>query len=99
KGSFIYEGSLISDEIQMNIIAEKAKEIGLLDDKQIVYPISVRSGVNDQNKRVHYYLNYSGKEQSVVYNFGRGTDLLSNNILKMGDTFSLKPWDVLIVEE
>ncbi|MEO8111594.1 MAG: beta-galactosidase trimerization domain-containing protein, partial [Ginsengibacter sp.] len=99
KGSFIYEGCLISDEIQSKIIADKAKEIGLVDDKQIVYPVVARSGINDQGKTIRYYLNYSDKEQSVIYNFDKGTDLLTNKALKKGDSLSLKPWDVLIVEE
>jgi beta-galactosidase len=50
KGSLIYEGSLISDEIQIKIVAGKAKEIGLLDDKQITYPVVMRTGTNDQGK-------------------------------------------------
>ncbi|MEO6232640.1 MAG: beta-galactosidase trimerization domain-containing protein, partial [Ferruginibacter sp.] len=99
KGSFIYEGCLISDEIQSKIIAVKAKEIGLVDDKQIVYPVVARSGINDQGKTIRYYLNYSDKEQSAIYNFDKGTDLLTNKALKKGDSLSLKPWDVLIVEE
>lgn len=99
KGSFIYEGTLVSDEIQSKIIANKAKETGLMNNNQIIYPIVIRSGTNNQGKTIRYYLNYSGKDQLVMYNFDKGTDLLSNKILKKGDSFSLKPWDLLIVEE
>lgn len=42
KGSFIYEGCLLSDEIQTKIISNKTLEIGLIDgDKQLTYPIVV----------------------------------------------------------
>jgi beta-galactosidase len=99
KGSFIYEGSLVSDEIQSKIVADKAKEIGLMNDNQITYPIVMRYGINDLGKTIRYYLNYSGKDQSVLYNFDKGTDLLNNRALKKGDLISLKPWDLLIVEE
>ncbi|CAN5504985.1 hypothetical protein BH10BAC2_BH10BAC2_36750 [soil metagenome] len=90
---------MISDDIQTKIITDKAKETGLIDDKQITYPVVVRSGTNDQGKILHYYLNYSGKEQSVIYNFDKGTDLLTNKVLKKGDSLVLKPWDILIAEE
>ena len=90
---------LVSDEIQTKIVADKAKEIGLIGDNQLSYPIVMRYGTNDQGKTIRYYLNYSGKDQSVIYNFDKGTDLLNNKILKKGDSISLKPWDLLIVEE
>jgi len=100
KGSFIYEGCLLTDEIQSKIISNKAVEIGLIDTgKQVTYPIVVKQGTNDQEKTIRYYLNYSNKEQQVVYKFNKGTDLLTNRILQKGDNFLLKPWDLLIVEE
>jgi beta-galactosidase len=99
KGSFIYEGCLVSDEIQSKIVSKKAKEIGLMNDNQIIYPIVMRYGTNEQGKTIRYYLNYSGKDQSIIYSFDKGTDLLNNKTLKKGDSFSLKPWDLLIVEE
>jgi beta-galactosidase len=99
KGSFIYEGCLVSDEIQSKIIAAKAKEIGLMSDNPLTYPIVMRYGTNDQGKTIRYYLNYSGREQTVIYNFDKGTDLLTSKSIKKGDNFVLKPWDILIVEE
>jgi beta-galactosidase len=99
KGSFIYEGCLVSDEIQLKIVAGKAKEIGLMNDNQLTYPIEMRYGTNDQGKAIRYYLNYSGKDQSLICNFEKGTDLFTNKALKKGDEVSLKPWDLLVVEE
>jgi beta-galactosidase GanA len=100
KGSFIYEGCLVSDEIQSKIISAKALETGLIDkENQLAYPIVVRSGINDQGKTIRYYLNYSGKEESVNYTFINGTNLFTNATVKKGDTIILKPWDVAIVEE
>ena len=59
----------------------------------------MKYGTNDQGKTIRYYLNYSNLEQSFVYNYFNGTDLFSNKKLVKGDNLSLKPWDVLIVEE
>jgi len=100
KGSFTYEGCLLTDEIQSKIILNKAIEIGLVEkDKMLTYPIVMKLGVNDQGKFIRYYLNYSDKEQQVVHNYNKGTDLLTNKVLKKGDSFSIKPWDLLIIEE
>jgi beta-galactosidase len=100
KGSLVYEGCLVSDEIQSEIITRKAREIGLIDkDNHIVYPVVIRQGTNDQGKTIRYYLNYSDKNVSVLYNSSKGSDLFLNKVLKKGDTITLKPWDVAIVEE
>jgi beta-galactosidase len=100
KGSLTYEGSLVSDEIQSEIISAKAQEIGLLEkENQITYPIVLRTGTNDLGKTIRYYLNYSDKDQSVTYKYARGTNLFTGASLKKGDIVSLKPWDVAIVEE
>ncbi len=99
KGSFIYQGSLVSDEIQSKIVSDKAKAIGLISDNQITYPIVVRHGTNDQGKTIRYYLNYSGKDQTVTYHSTKGVELFTGKTLKKGDALAIKPWDVLVVEE
>ena len=100
KGTFTYEGCLLTDEIQSQIILNKALGIGLVEkDKLLTYPIVMKSGINDQGKTIRYYLNYSDKEQEVVYRFNKGIDLLTNKALKQGDNFSIEPWDLLIIEE
>jgi beta-galactosidase len=100
KGSFIYEGSLVTDEVQSKIVSGKALEIGLINkDMNLSYPVVMKYGINDQGKTIRYYLNYSGKEQSFNFFSDKGTDLLTGKTLKKGDSISVKPWDILIVEE
>jgi len=100
KGSFIYEGCLVTDEIQSKIVSGKALESGLIDkDKQLTYPIVMKYGINDQGKTIRYFLNYSAREQSFTYFYNNGTDLLTNKSLRKGDSVILKPWDVIIFEE
>lgn len=100
KGSFIYEGCLLTDEVQSKIVLNKALEIGLTDkDTHLSYPVVMKYGTNDQGKTIRYYLNYSNVEQSFVSGYANGTDLLTNKQLKKGDSITLKPWDLLIVEE
>ena len=100
KGSFIYEGCLLTDDIQLKIVSEKALETGLIDKgKQLSYPMVMKHGTNDHGKTIRYYLNYSNKEQSFIYSYTGGTELLTNKSIKEGDSLILEPWDVLIVEE
>jgi beta-galactosidase len=100
KGSLIYEGCVVSDEIQSAIVLKKAAEIKLIDPAaHITYPVVIREGTNDQGKTIRYFLNYSGKDLLVTYNYNKGTNLLTNAPLKRGETISLKPWDVAIIEE
>jgi len=100
KGSFIYEGSLLSDEIQSKIVLNKALEIGLADKESLLtYPVVMKYGTNDQGKTIRYYLNYSNANQSFVYHFDLGTDLLTAKKFIKGDRITLKPWDILILEE
>ena len=100
KGSLIYEGCILTDEVQAKIVENKALEIGLLKKgEEIIYPIVVKSGINDTGKAIHFYLNYSGEQQKVIYRFNNGRDIIDNKPVVNGDNFILLPWDLKIVEE
>jgi beta-galactosidase len=100
KGSFIYEGCLLTDEVQSKIVSKKGLEIGLINkDTQLFYPLVMKYGTNDQGKTIRYFLNYSDSEQSFILGYPGGTDLLTNNQVKKGDNITLKPWHLIIVEE
>ena len=56
-------------------------------------------GQNDNSKRIHYLMNFSGSKVTFPYRYGPGTDLLSGALLAPSATIELKPWDLIIVEE
>lgn len=99
KGSLIYEGCLVSDEIQSAVVAQKALEIGIINKSTPKYPVVIREGVNSQGNTIRYFLNYSGKDVSVPYFAEKGVNLFTGKSLTKGNPVSLKPWDVAIVEE
>lgn len=99
KGSLVYEGTLISDELQSLILKMKSKELKLQEDEIVLYPIVIRSGVNSKGKTVRYYLNYSGTQKEIVNRSGAATDLLTGKKYNSGDSFILDPWGVAILEE
>lgn len=82
------------------IVSQKAREAGLIPgENHLTYPVVMRQGNNDQGKTIRYYLNYSDKTIPVLYNYNKGTSLLTDATLRKGDKIILDPWGVVIVEE
>jgi len=50
-------------------------------------------------RRLHYYFNYSSVPQTFVYAYEPGADLLTQQSLRKGQSVTIKPWDLAIVEE
>lgn len=99
-GTLTYEGTFLTDALQREVIRDVLKQAGLTGpDQQLPRSVKVRHGKNAQGKWLHYYLNFSGEEQSVPYDYGNGSDLLTNASLQKGQRLRLKPWDVAIVAE
>lgn len=63
------------------------------------WPVIIRKGSNDLGKCVRYILNYSAEEQNVVYHGADGTELFSGEAVQDGETVTVSPWNVKIVEE
>ncbi len=100
KGSLLYQGSVFSDQIQAKIIKEALGRAGISDpDYQLSWPLIVKSGINDFNKKVHFYYNYSSIDRKFKYPHSSGTELSSEKSVVIGETLVIKPWDVLIIEE
>jgi beta-galactosidase len=62
-------------------------------------PVKVRHGRNARGKLLHYYLNFAGREQQVVYAYRAGSDLLAGASVHSRQTLTLKPSDLAIVPE
>ena len=99
-GVLTYEGTVVSDALQREIVREVLKRAGLTGpDQNLPATVKVRRGRNAQEKLLHYYLNFSGEEQSFSYPYGTGSDLLTNTSVRKGQHLNLKPWDLAIVAE
>ena len=99
-GSLTYEGTFLTESLQREVIRDVSKRAGLTGpDQNLPAAVKVRHGRNAQGKLLHYYLNFSGDEQSASYTYGNGSDLLTGASLKPGQTLKLKPWDLAIVAE
>lgn len=99
-GTLTYEGTFLTDTLQREIVREALKRAGLAGtDQSLPQAVKVRHGQNSQGKLLHYYLNFSGQEQSISYPYGNGSDLLTGSAVRQGQALKLKPWDLAIVAE
>jgi len=100
KGDLLYEGSILSDQIQAKIIKEAVERAGISNpDHQYSWPLIAKSGVNDDGNAVHFYYNYSSGPIAFDYPHGAGRELVTEKSVKKGESLSIAPWDVIIVEE
>jgi beta-galactosidase len=99
-GTLTYEGTLLSAELQKLVLADVLK-LASLDspDQQTPAPVRVKHGISRNGKQIHYYLNYSSDPQTLAYPYGAGTDLLGQTAVAHSQSLTLKPWDLVIVEE
>ena len=100
KGTLLYQGSIFSDQIQKEIIDEAVERAGIYNpDHKFEWPLIAKSGVNDHNKAVHFYYNYSSRKLELNYPHPAGKELISGKAVKEGEEVTVNAWDVLIIEE
>lgn len=99
QGTLLYEGTMLSDTIQKEIIRQAIERAGLKSpDQNIHWPLITKSGKNDEGKTIQYYYNYSSEPTRFVYPYKNGMELVSDKEVVTGQELSIEPWDVLIIE-
>jgi beta-galactosidase len=100
KGTLTYEGTVLSDKLQASVLLSVLQKAGLTGPDQNL-PASVRAkhGTNRKGKTLHYYLNYSNGPQTMTYSYAPAMDLLTQTLVNKGQSITLKPWDLAILEE
>ena len=98
KGTAIYIGCMTDDNTLKAVLTE-ALNSAEVEIPEYSWPVIVRKGINDLNKCVRYILNYSAEEQNVIYHGANGTELFSEDSVQDGDTVTVLPWNLKIVEE
>jgi beta-galactosidase len=99
-GTLTYEATFVSDPLQRAIVRDVLTRAELTSaDQSLPEPVKVRHGRTAQGRRLHYYFNFSGQEQSFSYPAGDGLDLLTDRSVPQGHVLKLEPWDLVIVIE
>ena len=98
KGQAVYIGCMTDEETLKSVYKAVLPEAGV-EIPEYHYPIIVRKGLNDLGKTVCYFLNYSGVELEMPYDYKNGIDLLENTAVENGTALQMPAWGVKIVEE
>jgi beta-galactosidase len=100
KGTLTYEGTVLSNKLQTEVLLSVLELAGLTGpDQSLPATVRVKHGLNRKGKALHYYLNYSSDPQTVTYAYGPGADLLTQSAVARAQSIALKPWDAAIIEE
>ncbi len=100
KGTLTYEGTVLSDKLQEKVLLDVLEMAGLVGpDQQLPAAVRVKHGINRSGKTIHYYFNYSSDIQTFPYPYGAGSDLLAQIAVLSKQAITLKPWDLVVVEE
>jgi beta-galactosidase len=99
-GTLLYEGCMVSDAIQEKIIQQAIKRAEIkTPDQEIHWPLITKSGTNEDGNTIRYYYNYSSEPASFSFPYKGGTELISGEKVEGNETMTIKPWDLLIIEE
>jgi len=100
KGHLFYIGAYPSIELLEKVIRLATEKGGLVSAQhEVRFPIIFRSGKNNAGKQIHFVFNYSAQNREIRYPFAKGKELLSGLNINNGQTLTLKPWHVAIIEE
>lgn len=98
KGSATYIGCH-TDSRSLEQIIEKVMEVSGIQKKNMYFPVIMKSGINDDGKKVNFIFNYSSDAQNVVYEEGSGENILNEGKINTNDEITIEPWDFVVVEE
>lgn len=98
EGTATYIGCHMDNESLENVI-ERVLEVAGIPERNIKFPLIRKEGINDFGKKISFYLNYSSNEISFFYEGNAGTELLTGRPAGMDETVTVKPWDLVIIEE
>jgi beta-galactosidase len=99
-GTAYYVGAFLEKD-QLKEIYAKASQDAKIDTvfADLAWPLTVRSGINNEGHKIHYIFNYSEGEQQIVCPFDTATDILTGREYKRGDRLTLTDWDLVILEK
>ncbi len=100
KGIATYIGCMTSAALNEKILKEALEKANLWGmNNELHFPLIVKTGVNKNGKKIHYYFNYSANPKTFNYPHKKGKELLSNNTITQNATMTLEAWGIKIIEE
>jgi beta-galactosidase len=100
RGVLTYEGTVLSDGLQERVVVDCLSRAGIPVDGAILPPgVKAKHAVLADGAAVHAYFNFSGERRELLYDRGRGRDLLTGEAVEAKGRVVLAPWDCAIVRE
>lgn len=100
KGKAYYIGTMTSLKFLKALLIDILREIKLYDiEQQYEFPIIIKKGINDFNKKIVYYFNYSNEVKELTYVHERGIELTSGKRISTNERIVIKPWNFLVIEQ
>ena len=100
KGHLVYLATVPSDQLLSNILTRSARRADVLPfDGRYQFPIIIRNGTNDKDSKIHYLFNYSAESKTMIYPFGKSTNLLNNKTISSNESIDIPAWGVIITKE
>ena len=97
KGHAYYLGCMTGQEQLAVVLKDALAEAGIKMQENAA-DVIIRKGRNAAGKSIRFYFNYSGQECTEIYCHDDGLDLLTDEVIKNGETFTIAPWNLKIVE-
>ena len=100
KGKAYYIGCYTDKDVLKDILRKAAEDAEVCTEvAQYAWPVTVRQGVNQYGRGIHYLFNYSEDEREVVCAWDSVKDLLTGKRFRRGDEIMLKDWAAVILED
>lgn len=100
KGSLLYQGTEIGGELQVAILKDELKKIGLYGpDQELPAKVQVKHAATKAGRKLHFYYNYSADPVNVNYSYKAAADMMNGANVATGQAFAIQPWGVVLLEE
>lgn len=100
EGKAYYIGCYTDKDVLKDILRKAAEDAGVCTEAaQYAWPVTVRQGVNQYGRGIHYLFNYSEDEREAVCVWDSVKDLLTGECFRRGDRIMLKDWAAVILED
>ncbi len=100
KGTCTYEGTVLSDKLQEKVLLGVCELAGISrPDQKLPASVRVKNGTGNAGNPMHFYLNYSGSDQTFMYPHNGGVEILTGKVVGQFSNVALSPWDLAIIEE
>ena len=99
KGTLTYEGTVLSDDLQANIVRDTLADAGIpMRDAALPPGIRTKHATAADGWPLHFFYNFSGRAVTFAYGYEAGADVLTGKPVAAGAKIALGPWELLIVK-